>query len=293
MIPYPNPKTLLALTKKNFWQYKNYFVGLPVGWMCFLGIFLILSLLDIVYFHLNDSALENNDINKIYIVTTLIPISIALVSVIASCLFSSLYEERKEKSILFYKSMPASDGEEVLSKFIMICLIGPIISIIIALIGFGLLSLLLIQPGKIDVSFLEIGVISINSILLFLTYFLWALPILAWAIFISAISPKSPFVFFSLPIVFIMVAEGFVFDSYEFADLLMDYAGNGVYTISFNLYGPSYLLDIFSLTKGEKSGFEILLNIFIASLQSPKLWLGFVLTTVFLAAAVFARRRAY
>lgn len=90
-----------------------------------------------------------------------------------------------------------------------------------------------------------------------------------------------------------MVAEGFVFDSYEFADLLMDYAGNGVYTISFNLYGPSYLLDIFSLTKGEKSGFEILLNIFIASLQSPKLWLGFVLTTVFLAAAVFARRRAY
>jgi ABC-2 type transport system permease protein len=49
-------------------------------------------------------------------------------------LLGSLYDDRKDRSILFWRSMPVSEREIVLSKFVMAMVVAPLIYIAVSLL---------------------------------------------------------------------------------------------------------------------------------------------------------------
>jgi ABC-2 type transport system permease protein len=113
----------------------------------------------------------------------------------------SLYDERKDRSVLFWKSLPLSDGETVLSKATSALLVAPTLAVGAAIAGmFGFLVLISVfilfhhgnpytlvwGPG----SPLKVAASMIATIPV---YALWALPTVGWLMLCSAWARSKPF----------------------------------------------------------------------------------------------------
>ncbi len=139
----------------------------------------------------------------------------ALISVLFM-LLGSLHEERSDRSILFWKSMPASDTQTVLAKGVTIIggtlLIATLISIVLSIFSILLFNLtarshgigfMMVGPGSFANFFWTWA--SVFSTLIM--YILWAAPVYAWLLFVSAAAPRAPFLFATLPVVAVIVME--------------------------------------------------------------------------------------
>ncbi len=116
-------------------------------------------------------------------------------------LLSALYDDRRDRSVLFWKSLPLSDGSMVVSKVLAAALVAPILSTLIAMaLQFALLVLLSlyvlfhgINPLTVlwgPVSLLNVwgqmlANIPINAV--------WALPTIGWLLMVSAFARSKPF----------------------------------------------------------------------------------------------------
>lgn len=120
---------------------------------------------------------------------------------IASALFmllGSLYDERKDRSVLFWKSLPATDLETVLSKLVMAVWIAPLVMIACAVLA--QLFLLVIFSGFIWSQDLgdawqiwwHSGLL-LGGFQLLLGFFIqgfWVLPVVAYLLLVSVSAPK-------------------------------------------------------------------------------------------------------
>jgi ABC-2 type transport system permease protein len=113
----------------------------------------------------------------------------------------ALYDERKDRSVLFWKSLPLSDRDTVVSKALSALVVAPALAIgaavitmfaflammsVVALLHGGNPYTLLWGPG----SPLEIGAKLIASIPV---YAMWALPTVGWLMLCSAWARSKPF----------------------------------------------------------------------------------------------------
>lgn len=126
---------------------------------------------------------------------------IALGFVVFFYCLSSLYDERKDRSVLFWKSLPISDAATVISKALSATLDAPLISGGVAiLVGFAFLlipSFWLVLHGANPWT-LVFGPASpthvAGTILLGIpVYALWALPTVGWLMLISVWAKSKPF----------------------------------------------------------------------------------------------------
>jgi len=62
------------------------------------------------------------------------PVRVSLWFVIFFYLLGSLYEDRKDRSVLFWKSMPVSDAMTVLSKLVAVAIVAPVIAFLFILL---------------------------------------------------------------------------------------------------------------------------------------------------------------
>ena len=134
--------------------------------------------------------------------------------VVANSLLSNLYEERRDKSILFWKSMPIADWQEVAAKFFTTLFVafGIYLAITIALqlIVATILSVVVIFQGGPVLELWPLGKMLTSWIYLIPHYvlvILWALPIVAWMTIVSAYAPRMPFMYAILPPVAIIIIE--------------------------------------------------------------------------------------
>lgn len=116
-------------------------------------------------------------------------------------LLGSLYDDRKDRSILFWKSLPISDTATVLSKVVMAMLIMPLVAVVVALAGYlaeqivasiwfaahGLnpFTLLWTHASPYSTWLHMLATIPISAI--------WALPAIGWLLFWSAAVRSKPF----------------------------------------------------------------------------------------------------
>ncbi|HWJ93709.1 MAG TPA: hypothetical protein VNT33_03240, partial [Telluria sp.] len=113
----------------------------------------------------------------------------------------ALYDERKDRSVLFWKSLPLSDRETVLSKVASATVVAPVIASIVALLtmfGFLLLSsLLVLAHGGNPVQLLwgpgSPLSIAAQFIAAIPVYALWSLPTVGWLLLCSAWARSKPF----------------------------------------------------------------------------------------------------
>jgi ABC-2 type transport system permease protein len=112
---------------------------------------------------------------------------------------SCLFNERQDESVLFWRSLPISDGITVASKLLVALVLVPLLIVlcqaIVAVVFFG------IDAGSYLSSYYS------SSLAYMLKILLWSmLPIVAWCMFCSEVAGKNPFLFaFITPIILIVV----------------------------------------------------------------------------------------
>ncbi len=117
---------------------------------------------------------------------------------------SCLFTERQDESVLFWRSLPISDGLTVASKLVIALIAIPIIIVacqaIVAVIFFG------VDAGTYLSNYYGSSLSVLGKILL------WSmLPVIAWCVFCSEVASKNPFLFaFITPIILILVDKLFL-----------------------------------------------------------------------------------
>ena len=132
---------------------------------------------------------------------------------------SCLYQDRKDRSILFWKSLPVSEWQEVLCKLLVVALLAPLAYLaasILTQLAYVLLAMLLVwslDAGESAVVLENIQFIPLfsNQIGGLIIWTLWTLPVYAWLLVASASARRSPFMFaFGIPIALILVEKVFI-----------------------------------------------------------------------------------
>jgi len=113
----------------------------------------------------------------------------------------SLYDERKDRSVLFWKSLPLSDRDTVLSKAASALVVAPALAVgasIASMFGFLVLVsvFVLLHHGNPYALIWGPGSplkVAASMVALIPVYALWALPTVGWLMLCSAWSRSKPF----------------------------------------------------------------------------------------------------
>jgi hypothetical protein len=116
-------------------------------------------------------------------------------------LLGCLYSDRKDRSILFWKSMPISETEEVLAKLAVASLVVPIIFLGVSLVTQILeTSIAMLLVWRMDGSATELVLSKVQFVPLIIdqlggmvVWVLFTLPAYAWFMLSSAAAKRSPF----------------------------------------------------------------------------------------------------
>ena len=195
----------------------------------------------------------------------------------------ALYSERRDRSILFWKSMPVSDRMTVASKMLMPMAVFPAIGFVIAVttqilllaVSGAVLAAKGVEVGPIW-SALPLGAMAVGTFYGLVVHALWYAPIYGWLLLVSAWA-RRPFLWAAFPVLAIFAFERIAFDS-SYAFNLVKYRVMGAMTEAFApgaMRGP-----ITSLSQLDPARF----------LATPGLWLGLAAALVFLVAAMRIRR---
>jgi len=195
----------------------------------------------------------------------------------------ALHGERRDRSILFWKSLPVSDLTTVLSKatipIVVLQLLTFTITVATQWIMLLLSSSVLLGNGlSVAPLWTQLSLFPMSLMLLYhlvTVHALWHAPIYAWLLLVSGWARRAAFLWAFLPPLAICIAEKVAFNTWHFADLLLYRLGGGAEAVA--LPGRFPIDPMAHLTPGNFLG-------------SPGLWIGLAATAAFLAAAVRVRR---
>ena len=210
----------------------------------------------------------------------------------------SLYAERKDRSILFWRSMPSTDLETVLSKLLTAMLVIPLVTFAMILVTH--LAVLLFASvwvaarGGSGLTLIWGSVPFFDNwtatLIFVLALPLWLSPFTGWFLFVSAFTKRSPFLTAFLPIAILPMLENMLFDTAVFAEAFF------VRSIKMPLFiNPGTMERLFE----EGDGFALLADAQLSLLglmdlggflTNPGLWLGLIVCGLFTAAAIYMRR---
>ena len=227
-LPHPTHKFKLLL-RREFWEHKGGFLWAP---LVAGGIFVLLSLMGFGVGEMaarratgnfdidgNDVQINGIDLGAVtskmdaeqlqhlgqgvdlsLLMASAWPL-IALAFVVFFYCLGALHDDRKDRSVLFWKSLPLSDSQTVLSKAASALLVAPLIATIAALatmVGFLLVaSVMVMIHGGNPVELLwgpGSPLLLAGEVLACIpVYALWALPTVGWLLLCSAWAKSKPF----------------------------------------------------------------------------------------------------
>jgi len=205
----PKSTAFKWLLKREFWENRGGFVWAPAitG-----AIFLVMTLIGMglaTALHSEQGGGGGDSITPQALgyagdVSLLIGIGLAM-TVLSFVVFfyslGSLYDDRRDRSVLFWKSMPVSDTHTVLSKVAWALLLAPIVALAVgAVIGVALWGITSITAAINGLPSAWAVVthshplrMLVNILAVIPVYALWALPAVGWLMFCSAWARRLPF----------------------------------------------------------------------------------------------------
>lgn len=177
---------------------------------------------------------------------------IILIFVSVNYLLGCLYNDRKDRSILFWRSMPVSTRDEVLAKLVVALLVAPAIFIaasVLAQLATVLLAMLLVLRMGMDPFAVVLGNIQFGRLLLdqlggWLLTALWVLPVYAWLLLASAGARRSPFMLALAPVLGLFLLEAMLLGSSHFGAAVknhLPHLSSGDSAVGFYLLGPDWV----------------------------------------------------
>jgi len=268
--------------RREIWENRSIYIGPLAAAALFLFGFAINMLS--MRRHFGASALDLTQHNRL---ATRYELSAALImgtALIVGVFYSldALYGERRDRSILFWKSLPVSDITTVLSKLTIPMVILPLLSFAISLatqfIMLVLSSVILAGSGVniaamwTEVSFFHVSIVLLYHLLT--VHGLYYAPIYAWLLMVSAWARRAPFIWAFLPPFVVAVVEKVALNTSHFLELLQE-----------RLVGPGDAMAPHSAPKDFMA--TLIPHNFLGT---PGLWTGLALAALFLFVAVRLRR---
>ncbi len=192
----------------------------------------------------------------------------------------ALYGERRDRSVLFWKSLPVSDLTTMLSKASIPFVVIPLVTWVITVVTQAIM--LLLAGGRLmgtglsvwfHVSFWQMAWILFYHLVV--GHGLWYAPIWGWLLLCSAWSRRMPYLWATLPLLAVGLVEKIAFNTSPFGGWLA-YRFMG---------GPEGMPP-----RNTPMTMAALTPTPAQFLASPGFWFGLALAAAFLAAAVRLRR---
>jgi ABC-2 type transport system permease protein len=212
--------TMKWLLKREYWEHKGGFFWTPAVIGTIMSVILAVSLIAAVSFgskhgmQINGTQVSNlsqamDATEKKQFLTALTngymgtgaPLFLVMGFVVFFYSLGSLYDERKDRSVLFWISLPVSDSETVLSKVAMALVAAPLLTLGFATVT-SLLSLLFICIAAAASGLNVFGAVLASPAIylspfevaaIIPVYVLWALPTVGWLMMVSAWAKTKPF----------------------------------------------------------------------------------------------------
>ena len=224
-----NTSMIKASIKKELWEFKGMLLWVPITLMVLMT---VVPLLGFLLNELNgDKFLDNmrgvaawaesNRLQGLCLSFTIALFTPFLaIGFIVQCyyLVNCLFDEKRDRSVMFWRSLPVSDGLTVAVKLFTGALVIPSIfmSAATALFLLGLIVNLIIATVLYfgyDISLF--GLFSQAGLLSSLSYTwvslvptaIWLMPFFSWLMLASIFANKAPFLWAVLPIVALLIVE--------------------------------------------------------------------------------------
>lgn len=206
--------------------------------------------------------------------------------VVVFILLGCLFDERRDRSVLFWKSMPVSDQLTIASKLLMPVWLAPLI-VIAAITATWILGLLLLSAitvaedlGSVSRLWLQSGILGgfFQELIGYLIQGFWALPLYSWLILVSAIANRLPLLWAVLVPLVPIICEGIIFDTSHIGSFIMRH-------VEFAALPRTINTDDRQTQMVQSIGDQLSL------LTTLDLWLGVIVGIALLAGAVWCHRR--
>jgi ABC-2 type transport system permease protein len=280
-----------ALFLKEFWDHRRAILMTP---MVITGLFIVFVIVAMVTGNdlwINDMSLQESmragfieareeGQSPSFIVTRMlfgfsVLLWIAAAFTITFTALSSLHDERKDGSILFWKSMPVSDAKEVLIRLATIIFVIPLVivpfAIIIELFMVMAMTVIGLYHGIDVVSYIymniNVPVLMMLNIVLPIMTVLWILPLITWFMLVSSFSRRPPFLIaFAVPALIIATEEIF-FEGSLLLEAIVSFAVS---------MGGNF---------GQGTFFAL------SSFTEPALYIGFAISAAMIYGCIYFRKR--
>ena len=295
----------LALIRREIWEHRSIYVTpMAIASIVTLGVFAMLIFasgfaaeLDAVIFGATNIAgeTERKAALTLYFLGTSWLFLVALAILTVFYCLDSLYAERKDKSILFWRSMPVTDAETVISKLIIALLVIPvaaIIGIIVThLVNLVVTSVWVSMKGG-DASLLIWGSVSLldnwlAAVIVILATGIWMSPFIGWFLFVSAYTKRSPLLMAFMPLVLIALLEKIILRTHIFAQYVLGRADEMPLIRTENVE-RFFDEEQWRIAEGAT---HLLVHLDIVQfLTSPATWAGIIVCGLLSTAAIYVRR---
>ncbi|WP_369944256.1 ABC transporter permease [Xanthomonas medicagonis] len=309
--------TFKWLLKREYWEHRGGFLWAPViAGTIVTVLYALLALIGTMAGHGNNanSIDWNGNPQKVNEIIGAVGDGTMLAGVMMACIvlgfvvffyaLGALYDDRRDRSVLFWKSLPLSDLSTVLSKAAWALLLAPLVAIGIGLlIGIALwvVTALTISVNGIPQSsalfthshpLRIIGGVLANLPI----YVMWSLPTIGWLMFCSAWARSKPFLWAVLvPILGCVMASmmgilpslhvnhNLIWYTVVYRGLLSVLPGTWLPVLNetappTHISGPQDLANVIQLSDAWR--------IF----QSADIWVGAAIGLAFIVAAIYLRR---
>jgi len=290
----PVPERALSATRPFYWSVRRelwenrsiYMAPAIAAAVVLLGFFISMFTLSHsahVMVSMDDTPHSHLKMDLYGLAAVVVVMTMHLVSVFY-CL-GSLHSERRDRSILFWKSLPVSDLTTVLAKASVPFVILPLVTFALVVVMQLILQVMISMASVITTINPAVSIASLNfqQRYLVLSYglvasTLWYAPIYGWLMLISGWARRATFLWAVLPPLAICVLEALALRSSNIATLLY-YRLTGATTEAFvdgkvtsGMINPDSQPDL------------------VGFFGSPGLWSGLAVAVVFLVASIWMRR---
>lgn len=312
-------KTMKWLIKREMWENKGSLLWAPVVISSLVGLLAMGAIFFGRHVQFNDAG-QAMSIGTVTIegemrsriaetmsqayVASAMPVFMVLSLLVFFYCLGALHDERADRSLLFWKSLPVSDLTTVLSKVLTALVVAPLITmgagIILSLVvliaacamlfahGTNLFGAILSSPDFYLTPLRLVGLLPV--------YILWALPTVGWLLMVSSMARSKVFlwavgtpVVTSLLLLWAEKALNFGFDAGWFATTIVNRILLGVVPGSW----LGFARDTISLPHDEHkiALADAIFNASWSTLGGVSVWIGAAAGVAMIATAVWMRRR--
>jgi len=315
--------TFAWLLRREFWEYRGSFYWAPLITCLIMLTMMLLGMiaaelfanqhgvtigavkLDQITEHMDEAHIEKLRAGiDVGLLTMNLPITLVLFLVSFFYCTGALYNDRADRSVLFWKSLPLSDTQTVLAKVVTAAVVAPLLALAAKIamhVGFLLLISLYAALHGVNAFGILWSPLHLLSLWLKLLVtiplgVLWALPTIGWLLLVSSFVRSKPFLWSLLVpiaagvmVTFSGIARSWGFVSWFWHEIVL--------RMIFSLFQGSWL-DFSSLKGLDHNGgdpSEAIAAIFSMShmldvLVSPSLLIGAVAGAAMIAGAIWLRR---